>query len=221
MIDAIVFDAYGTVFDVESVAAACETACPGHGSQVSQIWRQKQLEYTWLRTVMGRYSDFEQVNREALTCAIQQTRVTVNEQHGLEPLLRAYRELTPHPEVPQALRALRGLPRAILSNGTQGMLDAVVRRAQLEEAFARILSVDDLATYKPDPAVYQSAVTALEVPRDRILFVSSNGWDVAGAKAFGFQVAWVNRRRQPLDAIGGPPDYEVTDLLALVEALPR
>lgn len=213
---AIVFDAYGTLFDVTSVAEVCDKQFPGYGQQISEMWRQKQLEYTWLRALMRRYEDFAAVNRGALQYALHQLNLWYDNEM-LNTVLASYLTLPTFPDVPQALHALRTHRLAILSNGTQGMLEALVRNAGLLWNFDHVLSVDPLKTYKPDPRVYQLAVNALGVAKERILFISSNGWDVAGAKSFGFTVGWLNRRGKVAEELGIRPDYEVANLLELIE----
>lgn len=215
MIEAVVFDAYGTLFDVHSVEKACDTIFPGHGAQISQVWRQKQLEYTWLRALMHQYTDFEAVNRDALKYTLNHLKLH-HENATLETLLNAYLQLDYYPEVKQALQTFRPRKLAILSNGTPIMLVSVVRNAGLEAYFDQILSVDPLQTYKPDPPVYQLAVSKLNVPKEHILFVSSNGWDVAGSKAFGFTVGWINRQKT-IEELGVRPDFVVDNLLDLAQ----
>jgi 2-haloacid dehalogenase len=202
---AYVFDAYGTLFDVYSVLARCEELFPGHGAQLTTLWRAKQLEYTWLRSLMGRYEDFWQITGNSLAYACQALGLPcVPEQ--LDHLRQAYLSLSPFPDSAAALEALVGTPCAILSNGTPEMLRSLVHRAGLERRFEHVLSVDAVKTYKPHPAVYQLAVSHLGLERHEIVFVSSHGWDVIGAKAFGFQAYWLNRSNAPLEVLGARPD---------------
>jgi len=202
-IDALVFDAYGTLFDVHSVVAACDRRFPGRGRELSQAWRAKQLEYTWLRSLMGRYRDFWGVTGDALGWACRSLGLDVPDAVRRE-LLDAYLRLDLFPEVRGALAALGGRPLAILSNGSPEMLGAVVRHAGLERTFAAVLSVDAVRTYKPHPSVYELAPARLAVARERIGFVSSNGWDVAGAATFGLVPFWVNRAGAPPEELGQP-----------------
>jgi 2-haloacid dehalogenase len=202
-IQALVFDAYGTLFDVHSVVAACERRFPGRGRELSQAWRGKQLEYTWLRSLMGRYRDFQEVTADALAWACRSLGLDAAAAVRAE-LLEAYLSLDTFPEVKGALAALRGRPLAILSNGSPAMLSAVVRHAGLEGAFAAVLSVDALGIYKPHPSVYGLAPARLGVPKERIGFVSANGWDVAGAGTFGLVPFWVNRSGAPAEELGQP-----------------
>lgn len=218
MIEAVVFDAYGTLFDVHSVINSCNKIFTGKGEEISQIWRQKQLEYTWLRALMRRYANFEDVNRDSLRFALNHLNLAYDDKI-IETLINAYLTLRHYPEVEQALKAFHPRKLLILSNGTESMLQTVVRNAGLESYFDDILSVDVLQIYKPDPSVYQLAVSKLDVPKDHILFVSSNGWDVAGSKSFGFTVGWINRQGKTLEELGVRPDHEVTNLLELADAI--
>ena len=211
-IRACVFDAYGTLFDVHSAVARHRERLGSQASAVSALWRQKQLEYTWLRSLMGRYADFDHITEDALLHALEAFGV---EPEGLtDDLLAAYRELTCYPEAPAALRTLqqRGMQTAILSNGTEQTLTHASRSAGLDDSLDRILSVDALGIYKPDPRVYQLAVDALDVSAAEILFHSSNAWDVAGAAAFGFRVAWINRSGAVRERLPEPPAVELTTL---------
>ncbi|HUN93847.1 MAG TPA: haloacid dehalogenase type II [Burkholderiaceae bacterium] len=215
-LDALVFDAFGTLFDVRSVDGRCEAFWPGKGTELSALWRTTQLEYSWLRSLMQRYVDFETVTREALGAACAALGLACDDAR-VAALLQAYRELAPFPEVARVLGRLEGRRRAILSNGSPAMLQAVVRHAAIGPHIDKILSVDSVRVYKPDPRVYQLAVDALEIPRDRIGFVSSNFWDVSGAKAFGFRVFWVNRSGRPADALGVAPDRTLDNLERIFE----
>lgn len=215
----LLFDAYGTLFDVHSVVEAGR-AVTTDPQALSALWRQKQLEYTWLRSLMGRYEDFWSVTESALAFACRRL--------GLQPsdterrrLMDAYLTLQAFPDVRAALTRLRDLPSAILSNGSPRMLEAVVDHNDLRGHLAAILSVDAVRTFKPHPAVYALGSARLRIARGSIGFVSSNGWDVAGAKAFGFQVVWVNRQGAPLEELGVAPDLEVRDLAELAAALGR
>lgn len=216
-IDAIVFDLYGTLFDVHSVGAQCEAAFPGQGAAISQLWRQKQIEYTWLRSLMGRYEDFERVTEDALRHACRSLGLPLREGQTQE-LAKAYLTLSSFPEVPSALERLRalGLPLAILSNGSPRTIEKVVGHAGLKNSFAALISVDGLRIYKPHPSVYQLAVDRLGVSKERILFVSANAWDASGAKSFGFRVAWLDRTGRAFDELGEIPDAVIADLMSLL-----
>lgn len=204
-IKALVFDAYGTLLDVHSVVALCEKLFPGKGTALSQLWRAQQLEYTWLRSLMGRYEDFAQVTADALRYACGALDLKLELSHVLR-LMDAYDSLSPFPDVLETMPRLTQYTRAILSNGSQPMLDAAVKHAGLAAHLDVVLGVDALKIYKPDPRVYQLAVSRLAAAKTAIGFVSSNYWDVAGAKAFGFNVFWINRGGARPDALGATPD---------------
>lgn len=215
---ALVFDAYGTLFDVHSVIAECERHFPGRGTELSKQWRVTQLEYTWLRSLMGRYEDFEHVTAGALSHACATLKLALNDT-ARAALMDSYLHLTPYAEVPAALKSLAPRKRAILSNGSPRMLDAVVRNAGLSELFDGVLSVDALRIYKPHPSVYQFAVDRLGVPVAEIAFVSSNFWDVSGATSFGFRTFWINRAGNIPDPLGFQPAAVLTGLDQLAGVL--
>ena len=210
---ALVFDAYGTLFDVHSVAQLCEELWPGQGAALSRLWRAKQLEYTWLRSLMRRYEDFAQITEAALLHACAALGLPIDEQRRRK-LLGAYRELATFPEVRDALAALKAskIRLAILSNGSPAMLRAVVAHAGLDALIRTSISVDPRKIYKPAPTVYRLAVERLGVPKRDIGFVSSNCWDACGAKSFGFRAFWINRTGAPVDALGAAPDHVITGL---------
>ena len=208
-----VFDAYGTLFDVHSIGEAGReiTSDP---AALSATWRQKQLEYTWLRALMGRYEDFWAVTEAALRHAIRRLGLTASEAQ-VRRLMDAYLSLACFPEVRGALERLEGRPRAILSNGSPRMLEAAVRSSGLGRYLQQVISVDAVRTYKPAPAVYALGPKQLGIPASELLFVSSNAWDVAGATAFGYRVAWCNRGNAPPEELGVSPDVVVSDLSQL------
>jgi len=205
-----VFDAYGTLFDVHSVMEAGREITDDPAA-LSMIWRQKQLEYTWLRSLMGRYEDFWSVTDAALRHAVRRLGLSATDAQ-LARLMDAYLTLAPFPEVASALGRLAGRPRAILSNGSPRMLDAIVRSSGMGGALDHVLSVDAVRTYKPSPHVYALAPKAMGIAAGELLFVSSNAWDVAGAKAFGYRVAWCNRAGAPAEELGFGPDHVVRRL---------
>jgi 2-haloacid dehalogenase len=213
-VDALVFDAYGTLYDVHSVVRRCETCFPGKGTQLSQLWRAKQLEYTWQRSLMQRYVPFSEITREALaySCAALGLDATTH----VEELMDEYLRLAPFPEVPAALERLP-MKRAILSNGSPDLLEPLVRNSGLR--FDAVLSVDELRIYKPAPHVYELAERRLNVAKERIGFVSSNCWDALGAKSYGFRVYWINRGGAPLDRLGFRPNAELRSLATLPDEI--
>ena len=214
---AYLFDAYGTLFDVHSVVAAgrAVTADP---EALSLLWRQKQLEYTWLRSLMGRYEDFWAVTESALRFALRRLGIAATGAQ-IGALMNAYLSLECFPEVTAALAALAPAPIGILSNGSARMLDAAVRSAKLDGVLSHVLSVDAVRTYKPSPRVYELGPRAFAIPAGEMLFVSSNAWDIAGAKAFGYRTCWCNRTGAPMDELGVAPDVEVSRLDGIVRAL--
>jgi len=212
MSKALVFDAYGTLFDVHSVARRCESLWPGRGAALSAAWRARQLEYTWLRSLMGRYVPFSQVTQDALQWACESLQLPANEEQ-FSKLMDEYLRLALYPEVEEAFRKIKTGKRAILSNGSPDMLDPLVAQSGLK--LDAVLSVDEVKVFKPDPAVYELAARRLQVSKQDIGFVSSNCWDALGAKSFGFQVFWVNRSGAPLDRLGFRPDRIVASLAEL------
>jgi 2-haloacid dehalogenase len=218
VIDAIVFDAYGTLFDVHSVIRRCEQLFPGRGDTLSRLWRSKQLEYTWLRSLMGRYEDFESVTRAALTYSCRSLELPLDDR-ACNALIHEYRHLQPYAEVSSTLQSLRGRKLAILSNGAPEMLQALVRNTGLEPTFHAVLSVDPVRVFKPHPSIYQLAIDRLGVNRENIAFVSSNFWDVSGATSFGFRTFWINRNDARPDELGYSPHRSLKRLDELSDAL--
>jgi 2-haloacid dehalogenase len=206
---ALVFDAYGTLYDVHAVIRRCEEFWPGKGTALSQLWRAKQLEYTWQRSLMRRYLPFSAVTREALAYACEALKLALDQTRA-NALMDEYLKLAAYPDVPAALQRLAGRKLAILSNGSPDMLDPLVRHSGLK--FDAVLSVDEVGIFKPAPQVYQLAVDRLGVAQERIGFVSSNCWDALGAKSFGFRVYWINRLKAPVDQLGFQPDAIVGSL---------
>lgn len=209
---ACVFDAYGTLFDVHSAVAHGGASLGTNADSVSNLWRQKQLEYTWLRSLMQAHADFWQVTGDALDFALASHGVDDRELH--ERLMDLYLRLDAYPEVPAALASLRaaGKKTAILSNGSPKMLDAAVSSAGIAGSLDAVLSVESVGIYKPDPRVYQLAVDQLGIPASEVCFLSSNAWDAAGAAHFGFAVAWINRFDKRMDRIPGKPAAEIRRL---------
>ena len=216
-IDALAFDLYGTLLEVASVGRAAAEVSEDPAALVD-LWRQKQLEYTWLRSLMGRYQDFWATTGDALDYSLDRLGITVDKPTRAG-LLNAWLAVRVYPEVPAALAALAPRRLAVLSNGNPEMLEACLATAGIRDRFEHVLSVDGLGVYKPHPSVYELAVKAFGLPAERILFVSSNPWDAAGARTFGFPVAWVNRMGVPFDRLGATPDLVVADLAAVAEAV--
>lgn len=212
---AFVFDAYGTLFDVHSIAAAAEALAPRQGALLSQIWRTKQLQYTWLQSLMiapGQpRDDFSAITAKALDYAVSQLMVPLGK-GDRQRLLDGYAKLVPFSDAQAALADLAPRPRWILSNGSLAMLEPLVRTSAIAPYIDGILSADAAGIYKPSPRVYQLAVDRLQLDPAEIAFVSSNGWDAAGAKAFGFTTFWINRNGEPVERHGPEPDFIVGSL---------
>ncbi|HSA68304.1 MAG TPA: haloacid dehalogenase type II [Burkholderiales bacterium] len=207
--EAMVFDAYGTLYDVHSVAARCEMFWPGKGTELSTLWRAKQLEYTWQRSLMQRYVPFSTVTREALAYACETLGLELDRVRE-QALMQEYLRLATYPDVQETLKKLKSRKQAILSNGSPDMLLPLVGHSGLR--FDAVISVDELKIYKPAPQVYELAVRRLNTEKTRIAFVSSNCWDAIGAKSYGFRVYWINRARAPVDRLGFRPDAILASL---------
>jgi 2-haloacid dehalogenase len=214
-IRACVFDAYGTLFDVHSAVAGLRDRIGPKADDLSQLWRTKQLEYTWLRALMGRHADFWQVTGDALDHAC--ARLGVDPAPIREPLMQAYLALDAYPEVGAMLERLRrgGIRLAILSNGAPQMLAAGAKSAGIDGLLDAILSVEEVGIYKPHPKVYQLALDRLGVGAGEVAFMSSNAWDVHGAACFGLRPVWINRMRAPRERLPEGPEHELLDLSGL------
>jgi len=225
-IQALVFDAYGTLYDVQSVLAKAEALCPGKGELVTQLWRLKQLEYAWLRSLLQEYEDFWEVTRAALDFALRAAGIEPDDAiRG--PLMENYLHLDPYPETREALAALGGRKLAILSNGSPRMLEELLRSSGLGRWIDVAISIDRVRAYKPHPSCYALVEPALGVTKSEVLFVSSNSFDAVGAKAFGFQVAWIRRSgatvpatmfgmlRGRAEELGHTPDHTISALTDL------
>lgn len=222
---AFVFDAYGTLFDV-TAAARQAAAEPGAEALapvwpvLAEEWRRKQLEYSWLRAIMGLHADFAEVTAEALDWAMEARGLGAD--HRLRArLLALYDGLEAYAEVPAVLARLRagGAKLAILSNGTPAMLSSATASAGIAPLFDAVLSVEEVGVYKPSARVYDLVEARLGLPPREVLFISSNGWDIAGAARFGFQTAWVNRAGLPVDRLPHGPQHILRDLTALPDFL--
>jgi len=239
-IQAVVFDAYGTLYDIQSVAAITEEAFPGYGEIITQIWRIKQLEYTWLRSLMRRYEDFSVITKDSLAYTIRVLGLK-HDAATFERIMDKYLHLDLYPDALDTLRALKGRKLAILSNGSTGMLDALVRNSGLDRVLDATISIDSRKIFKPAPDAYTLIEATLRVLPAEVLFVSSNPWDACGAKAFGLNVAWIERVtpeamslaciksdvvspltmfktiRTQMDELGIQPDYRIHGLSELPE----
>ena len=212
---ACLFDAYGTLFDFASAAAACRDVLGEKAATLTALWRDKQLQYTWLRGLQGRHADFWQVTSDALDFSMESLGIA-------DPILRArllnlYRTLQCFPEVPQVLTDLKqaGFVTAILSNGAPAMLADAVKGAGLGGLLDHVLSVEQVGVFKPHPSVYRLAVDTLGLPAAEIAFQSSNAWDAHAASAFGMRVVWCNRYGQRRERLPGSPDREIRSLAEL------
>ncbi|HQT65821.1 MAG: haloacid dehalogenase, type II [Acidocella sp. 20-57-95] len=217
---AYVFDAYGTLFDFGSAVARYADIPDNKRDALTTIWRDKQLQYTWLRSLQKNYTNFEQVTADALDFALEATALT--DASRRQNLLDLYQTLSAYPEVPEALAKLKanGIITAVLSNGTPAMLKAAINHSGITSLIDHVLSVENVGIFKPAPEVYQLAIDHIGVPRDQICFISSNGWDAYSAAAFGFQVIWCNRSSQPAERLPGAPTVLMKNLfniLALTE----
>ena len=218
---ACVFDAYGTLFDFASAAAGCSDALGDKTGALTALWRDKQLQYTWLRGLQGRHADFWQVTSDALDFSMES--LGIENAKLRTRLLDLYRTLKCFPEVPQVLKDLKqaGFVTAILSNGAPGMLADAVKGAGLSGVLDHVLSVEQVGVFKPHPDVYRLAVDTLGVASAEIAFQSSNAWDAHAASAFGMRVVWCNRYGQRRERLPGSPDREIKSLAELPALLAR
>jgi 2-haloacid dehalogenase len=237
-IKAVVFDAYGTLYDIQSVASVTEDAFPGYGEIITQVWRIKQLEYTWLRSLMQRYQDFSAVTRESLAYTLRCLGLSYDAE-TFESIMEKYLHLDLYPDALASLTAMKDKKLAILSNGSPDMLNALVRNSGLDRVLDATISVDANKVFKPSPDAYTLIESTLHVPPAEVLFISSNPWDACGAKSFGLNVAWIERVtpeamalacvesdvlppltmfkaiRTQMDELGYAPDYRIRALSEL------
>ena len=242
MIKAVVFDAYGTLYDIQSVATVTEQAFPGYGDIITQIWRIKQLEYTWLHSLMRRYEDFSVVTRESLTYTLRVLGLA-DDAAAFDRIMDKYLHLDLYVDAMSALAALKGRKLAILSNGSSDMLHALVKNSGLDRVLDATISVDQKRIFKPAPDAYTLIEAKLGAQPNEVLFVSSNPWDACGAKAFGLNVAWIERvtpqamaeaciksdvvppltmfkaLRTQMDELGFKPDHRIRTLSELPDLL--
>jgi 2-haloacid dehalogenase len=214
-IRACVFDAYGTIFDYASAAAGCRDVLGDRIERLTALWREKQLQYSWLRALEDRHADFWQVTGDALDFTMET--LGIDDAKLRSRLMELYLKLQPFPEVPAMLARLKaaGLRTAILSNGSPAMLRAVVEGAKIGHLLDAVLSVEEVGVYKTHPKVYQLAVDRLAIPSGAIAFQSSNAWDAHAASAFGMRVVWCNRYGQRAERLPGKPDREIRSLAEL------
>ncbi|WP_422124393.1 haloacid dehalogenase type II [Planococcus sp. X10-3] len=215
-IKAFVFDVYGTLFDVSAIKDECEELYPGYGERISRTWRSKQVEYFMLRQLMGNYAAFYSITLEALKYALEENGQKSTEQNE-QQLFEAYLRLPLYTEVEEVLTELKEKKLVVFSNGSHDMLDPLIENAGLTNLFSEMLSIDEIKQFKPTPASYLYAMKKLNLERHEVLFMSSNGWDISGAKNFGFQTAWINRQNLPIEQLGLEPDYVFSDLNGLLK----
>jgi 2-haloacid dehalogenase len=215
-VQAVAFDAF-PVFDPRPIFTLAEEFFPGRGAELTNVWRTRQFDYTWLRTVAGRYAGFWQVTEDALVYAARELKVDLDSQRRAR-LMNAYLELKAWPDVAQALKALNaaGIRLAFLSNFSRRMLEAGIKNAGLQGMFEQVLTTDAVKQFKPAPRAYQMAVDAFGLKREAILFAAFAGWDASGAKWFGFPTVWVNRMKSPAEELSVVPDVMCNDLSGLV-----
>lgn len=216
-IAACVFDAYGTLFDVHSAVGRLRDDVGPKADELSRLWRTKQLEYTWLRALMGRHENFWEVTGDALDYALASTGLGASPLR--QPLMDAYLTLDAYPEVPAMLTRLKaaGIKLAILSNGEPAMLTAAVKGAGVDHLLDHVLSVEAVGIFKPHPSVYQLAIDRLGLPASSVAFQSSNAWDVNGASCFGLRPVWINRFGAPAERLPGGAEHEMADLTGLAD----
>lgn len=243
-IKAVVFDAYGTLYDIQSVAEVTEDAFPGYGEIITQVWRIKQLEYSWLRSLMRRYRDFSAVTRESLAYTLRVLGLDYQDD-AFERIIDKYLHLDLYPDALAALAALKPRRLAILSNGSPEMLIPLVRNSGLDPVLDATISVDAKKIFKPSPEAYMLIEEELGTPPGEVLFISSNPWDACGAKAFGLNVAWIERvtpeamalscvesdlvppltmfkaLRTQMDELGLAPDHRIRSLSELPDIVAR
>ncbi len=215
-IQALVFDVYGTLFDVHSVKEQAEALYPDHGEAISKRWREKQLEYSFLRQLNGQYVPFSQVTQDALRYTLLELKLHVTEEQ-ITTLMETYLTLDVYPEVSSVLETMADKRLVVFSNGSHDMLDPLIEQSGLADRFEHLVSVDDIKQYKPAPASYMHALNTLGLKREDILFMSSNGWDITGAKSFGFKTAWINRNGLPVEELNLDPDRIYDDLTGITE----
>ncbi len=217
-IKAIIFDAYGTLFDVNSAAEKCKEKIGDKWESFANYWRTTQLEYTWLRNLMGKHKDFWQVTEDSLDKSMRAFDIKISMKNEL---LNLYKFLSPFDEVPKSLKTLKEkkYKLAILSNGTPKLLNELIKNNDLENLFDDIFSVEEVGVYKPDSRVYDIPIKKYRIKKNEIAFLSANTWDVSGGGNFGYNSIWVNRNNNIFDNLDYKPKYEIKDLNKLISLL--
>ena len=215
-IKAIIFDAYGTLFDVNSAAEKCKDKIGAKWEGFANFWRTTQLEYTWLRSLMGRHKDFWQITEDSLDKSIKVFNIDPSMRNEL---LNLYKILSPYKEVPETLKTLKEkkLKLAILSNGTPSLLDELVKSNHLDNLFDDIFSIEQVGVYKPSSRVYDLPIKKYNINKSEVAFLSANTWDVSGGGNYGYQSIWVNRNNNIFDNLDFRPKYQITDLNKLIQ----
>jgi len=214
----LVFDVYGTLFDVDSISTTLESYFPGKGTSVSVIWRKKQLEYTWIYSLMNKYINFEELTLRAFRFSIRALNLEFKQTE--EEIFSLYYKLPLFPDVVETLTKLKkNYTLAILSNGTSNMLSKLLKNSNIHRFFSKVISVEQAQIYKPSPRVYKLILNEFHMEKEFIGFISSNAWDIAGASLFGFHTFWVNRRKQPSEFLEFTPDVEIPNLKDLCSIL--
>jgi 2-haloacid dehalogenase len=213
-IRAVLFDVYGTLLDVHALTTIIDRFAPGQGAALSVLWRQKQIDYTRIRTLSDQYEPFDRVTADGLDFACLRHGVKLRTDDR-KALLSAYDRLPAHDEAAEALQDLRGIDLGVLSNGTPTMLDHALKAAGFDQKFRWVLSADTVRKYKTSPEVYRLGTQELGLPAEEIAFVSSNAWDAAGAAWFGYRVFWINRLGEPAEELGIAAEYEAKSLSEL------
>ena len=216
-IKAIIFDAYGTLFDVNSAAEKCKDKIGDKWEPFANYWRTTQLEYTWLRSLMGRHKDFWQVTEDSLDKSMKAFSIDLSMRNEL---LNLYKVLSPFKEVPDVLKTLKKkFKLAILSNGTPSLLNELVNSNNLNDIFNDLFSIEQVGVYKPDSKVYDIPINKYQIQRDEVVFLSANTWDVSGAGNYGYKAIWINRNNNIFDNLDYKPNFEIKDLYGLLDKI--
>ena len=217
-IKAIIFDAYGTLFDVNSAAEKCKDKIGDKWEPFANFWRNTQLEYTWLRSLMKRHKNFWQITEDSLDKSIKAFNIDPNMK---DELLNLYKVLSPYKEVPKTLKTLKekNLKLAILSNGTPPLLNELVKSNKLDNLFDDLFSIEEVRVYKPDSKVYDLPIKKYKIEKNEVAFLSANTWDVSGGGNYGYQSIWVNRNNNIFDNLDYKPDFVIKDLSGLLNKL--